>query len=351
MTTNELDINAWQSVPGRVAKLLPEAVKVCVAHEKAAQAANLFSAGLATWEPESGVVHIYAARPVSEKTANQYGVAYELPAESVVFVGPGEKQPDWAREILIKRSAAIPGVKHVFETGNALLGGPTPLSNGIVSALMLGGLGYGTGALAEQLFPERYMQRGKLRRTLGLAGALGGLGIGATNAYANSRAMKTPYLKGLVTSNKAPVTYPFEKESYNYGYGFNPMDPMVPDAIGHNQPTISVPQFNTALWRDVHKGMINPYSPQGMHTPPPIAAATTGMMTGLSTGLNSSMIRPSDVIRGFASAGVGLATANIAGRTLSAMAGLTPMAQNRLQDMGLWAGMLNAVVPPMFGRR
>lgn len=350
MKTNELDINAWQTVPALVAKLLPEAIKVCVAHEKAALAADMLLSGLATWEPESGVIHVYAPNTVSEKKANQYGVAYELPADRVVFVGPGEREPDWAREILIKRSVAIPGVKHVFETGNAMLGGPTPLSNGIVSALMLGGLGYGTGALAEQLFPERYLQRGKLRRTLGMAGALGGLGIGAVNAYANARAMKTPYLQGLVTSNKAPVTYPFQKESYNYGYGFNPMDPMVPDAIGQHQPMISVPQFNTALWRDVHKGMINPYNAQGMHTPPPIAAAATGMMTGLSTGLNSPIIRPSDIIRGFASAGVGLATANVAGRTLSAMAGLTPMAQNKLQDMGLWAGMLRAVVPPMFGR-
>jgi hypothetical protein len=346
MKTNDLDINAWQAVPARVAQLLPTAALARVAHEKAAVAAHILPVVVATWMPEANVITLWSKKPITEKQADSYRA--HIGDYGVVR---SVTTPDWGCEILLKRGTAIPGVKHVFETGNTLLGGPTPLSNGIVSALMLGGLGYGTGALAEQLFPERYLQRGKLRRTLGMTGAISGLGVGALNAYANARAMKTPYLKGLVTSNKTPVTYPFEKESYVYGYGFNPMDPMVPDAIGPHQPIISVPQFNNALWRDVNKGMMNPYVPVGMHTAPPVAAATSGMLTGLSTGLNSPTIRPSDVIRGFASAGVGLATANVAGRTLSAMAGLTPMAQNKLQDMGLWAGMLHAVVPPMFGQR
>jgi hypothetical protein len=117
---------------------------------------------------------------------------------------------------------------------------------------------------------------------------------------------------------------------------------------GLNTPSIPVHQFNQAVWRDTQKGMSNGFA---THTPPAYAAATTGLMTGLSAGSRSPIISPMDVIHGIASAGVGLATANIAGRTLSALAGLTPEGQNKLQDMGLWGGMMHAIVPPMMGFR
>jgi len=115
-----------------------------------------------------------------------------------------------------------------------------------------------------------------------------------------------------------------------------------------NTPFIPVQQFNQAVWRDTQKGMSNGFA---THTPPAYAAATTGFMTGLSAGSRSSIISPMNIIHGIASAGVGLATANIAGRTLSALAGLTPAGQNTLQDMGLWGGMMHAIVPPMMGFR
>jgi hypothetical protein len=66
--------------------------------------------------------------------------------------------------------------------------------------------------------------------------------------------------------------------------------------------------------------------------------------------MQSPIIRPIDVIHGIASAGVGLATATLAGKALSAMAGLTPAGQAKLQDLGLWGGMMHAVVPSLFGR-
>jgi hypothetical protein len=348
-----IDINAWQQVPELVSALLPAAAQVRAAHDKAALATDMLAASTVTWNPELNAVTLYTPRPLTKAAYAAYEKAcYDGERVFASLVGA---EPNWDEEILIKQ-AAIPGAKHVFELGNAALGGPTPLSNGIVSALMLGGLGYGTGALAEQLFPERYMRRGRLRKTLGLAGALSGLGVGAVNAYANARALKQPYLKSLVTKNTTPVVYPFEQEmaektSYVTTYGYNPRNPYVPDAVNLDQPSISVPQFNTALWHDAYKGMTGAQPPMGMHTPPPLAATASGLMTGISTGLRSPMIRPSDVVRGFASAGVGLATANLAGRTLSALAGITPEAQNKLQDLGIWGGMMHAVIPPLFQGR
>jgi hypothetical protein len=338
---NALDIKDWQAVPARVAALLPAAVKLRAAHEKAALAAGILPISVATWNPELNALTLYSPTGCTKRAYETYENLIHDDALGFAAVAGGE--PNWDEEILIKRGSAIPGVKHIFDGGNALLGGPTPLSNGIVSGLLLGGLGYGGGTLAENLFPERYLERGKLRRTLGLLGAGTGLGLGAMNAYANARALKIPFLQGLITNNKTPVDYLDEKRAFMTEalYGHNPVGAL-------QQPMIPVPQFNNATWRDVQKGMRNPY---GTHTPPDVAAATTGLMTGISTSVGSPIIRPLDVVRGIASAGVGLATANLAGKTLSALAGLTPEAQNKLQDMGLWAGMLTSVVPPLFGRR
>jgi hypothetical protein len=257
-------------------------------------------------------------------------------------------QPDWNEEILVKRGSLVPGLPTVWNAGNKLLGGPTPLSNGIMTSLLAGGAGYGAGMLAEQFFPERYIQRGKLRRTLGMIGALGGLGVAGLNSYANARALRTGMLKGLFTNNKTPVVYPYEekleKKSYPIPSGGETgaflSEPMF-------SPTVSVPQFNSAAWQDVNRGLYNGCQ---SHTPPQFAAATTGLMTGISTSIGSPIIRPIDVVRGIASAGVGLATANIAGKALSALAGLTPEGQNKLQEMGLWGGMMHAMVPSLFGR-
>ena len=341
-----IDINAWQQVPARVSELLPKAAAVCDTHYKAALAADILPLASVTWAPETNEISVYTPVDISDKRAGTY--ANHFP-QSVTFQKTEKWSPDWTYEVLIKR-ASIPGVKHVFELGNKAMLGPTPLSNGVVSALMMGGLGYGTGALAEQLFPARYLERGKLRRNLGRLGMLTGAGIGLSNAYANAQALKEPFIKSIFTKNTTPVDYSGQKAATIGGYGYNPAVGVGGDDSSMYASSVPVPQFNTALWRDVHKGMINPYGPYGSHTPPPIAAAATGLMNGLSTGLGTPIIRPIDVVRGLASAGVGLATANIAGRTLSALAGLTPEAQNHLQNLGLWGGMMHAVIPPVFGR-
>lgn len=343
MAANDIDINSWRTVPDRVALLLPGAAKVLAAHDKAASAAYILPLVNVTWMPEANAVTLWSKKPITEKqaevyrqTVGDYGVVRSVGA------------PDWNHEILIKlaSSTMIPGMDKVWQYSNAALGGPTPLSNGIVASLLMGGLGYGGGALAENLFPERYVQRGKLRKSMAAMGALGGLGLAANNAYANGRAMHTNMLRGLVTSNNAIPPYlkeGAEKQSYDYG-----PDPTMSDDTGLYAPKIPVQQFNQMAWHDVSKQY---YNPMGFHTPPQYAAATTGMLSGISAGMQSPIIRPIDVVRGFASAGVGLATANLAGRTLSALAGLTPEAQNKLQDMGLWAGMMHAIAPPLFSPR
>lgn len=330
-------IYEWQAVPERVAALLPLAVQVKVAHEQAALKAGILAITAATWSPELNAITLYSAQQLDKKAYDIYEHEIYDGDRCLASVSYNQIQPDWNEEIVVKVGSLVPGLPTVWNTGNAMLGGPTPLSNGLMTGLLAGGLGYGAGTLAEQFFPERYLERGKLRRTLGLMGALSGVGVAGLNSYANAKALRTSMLRGLLTNNKTPVVYPYQEKMTKKSFANNPLF----------APTVSVPQFNSAAWQDVNMGMYRGFQ---NHTPPQFAAATTGLMSGISTNMRSPIIRPVDVINGIASAGVGLATATIAGKALSAMAGLTPAGQAKLQDMGLWGGMMHAVVPSLFGR-
>jgi hypothetical protein len=344
-------IYEWQAVPERVSALLPVAARIKVAHEKAALSAGLLATSAVTWEPELDLVTLYAPANTA-KTANDTYISSMLAAgykPTIVTYGPAT--PDPAEEIIVKVGSLVPGLSTVWNTGNAMLGGPTPLSNGLMTGLLAGGLGYGAGTLAEQFFPERYLERGKLRRTLGLMGALSGVGLAGLNSYANAKALRTSMLRGLLTNNKTPVTYPYEEERVKKSYNMFASPSGGQTGAFSNEPlfspTVSVPQFNNAAWQDVNMGMYRGFQ---NHTPPQYAAATTGLMSGISANARSPIIRPVDVINGIASAGVGLATATVAGKALSALAGLTPAGQAKLQDIGLWGGMMHAIVPSLFGR-
>jgi hypothetical protein len=337
----------WQGVPARVAALLPHALEAKLAHEKAASLAGFLATSFATWTPDTNAVTVYAHDKLTKEAYEIYEremVDGDRDGDRNLAAVTADVTPDWDEEILLKRGSVLPAVPAVWNTGNKLLGGPTPLSNGIMAGLLAGGAGYGAGMLVENLFPERYIRRGTLRRTLGLTGAGLGAALAGLNSYSNAKALRTSMFKGLLTNNKTPVTYPYEAKMEKESF--------YPGMPGSEQtlysPIVNVPQFNQAAWQDVNRGMISGNFQS--YTPPQFAAATTGLLSGLSTANRSPIIRPVDVIRGIASAGVGLATANLAGRALSALAGLTPEGQNKLQDMGLWGGMMHAIVPPLFGR-
>jgi hypothetical protein len=339
-----IPVTEWRAVPVSVESLLTRAMTLRNYHEKAATASGLLALTLATWQPDTDELCLYSRAPVPEKCAAAYTAAFETD-RSLVFA-PAETQPDWTNEVLLKRGSSLPLVTPLWNAGNKLLMGPSPLSRGIVSGLMAGGLGYGAGALAEQLFPQKYVERGKLRRTLATIGALGGLGVAGVGGYANARARRTGFFKGLLTNNKTPVVYPYEQQKLDALAEKQSFFPQAQPPLF--TPTISVPQFNNAAWTDVQRGLQNGFQ---QHTPPQYAAATTGFMTGLASAQRSPIISPATVISGLASAGVGLATANVAGRALSALAGLTPAGQQKLQDLGMWGGMMHAIVPAMFPNR
>lgn len=342
-TSTDTTIEQWQSVPERVAELLPRVWVVKNAHVAAAVAADLLGHTYATWRPQDGVVTVYAPELPAEAQQHRYR---EKLAQECVFTRTA--QPDWEHEVLIKR-AGLPWIAPAFDYAQKAMGGASPLTNALLIGLTAGGLGYGAGTLAENLFPERYLERGKLRRTLGTMGALAGLGYGSMAAHVNARANDKPWLQGWTIKNDSVPKYKMPRfKTSNFGDPPPWLDPDTAGASGLFAPSVDVRKMNEAIWRDTQKGFYNGFQ---QHTPPAYAATAAGFMSGLSAGTQSPIISPATVINGIASAGVGLATATVAGKTLSALAGLTPMAQEKIQDMGLWGGMMHAVVPAMMGLR
>jgi len=323
------ELAAWQNVPQTVTNLLPLALAVKNAYLQATVDVGFHPKEFATWSPLTNSVTVYNAEKKAGLTDYDQRVA------------AATELPNWEEEILVKR-ASMPVLGPTFDFAHAALGGPRPLTNAIVAGLLAGGLGYGAGTLLEQLFPKKYLERGKLRRTLGLTGVAAGGLLGLNNAYANARHTDRSLIGGALLRNDSMPDYPEPPNAVKKAFMNSGLDASL------YRPTVPVQQFNQAAWHDVNMGF---QMNQPFRTPPAYAAATTGLMSGLSAGMGSPIIRPVDVVRGIASAGVGLATATVAGKALSALAGLTPAGQQKLQDMGMWGGMMRAIVPSMFGAR
>lgn len=338
----ETSLAEWRAVPARVSALLPQVLAVKAAHIKAALAADLVAQTYATWQPDTDTLTVYGPEITDAQQA-------KYAAQTNRSVSFSDARPvDCEKEILVKR-AGLPWIAPAFDYAQKAMGGATPLTNALLVGLTAGGLGYGAGTLAENLFPERYLERGKLRRNLGLLGALSGVGYGSLAAAANAKANDKSFLQGWTIPNESEPKYKMPQiKTGNVDNDLGWLDPSLSGNSGMMAPSVDVRRMNEAIWRDTQKGFYNGFQ---QHTPPAYAATAAGFMSGLGTGMQSPIIRPADVVNGIASAGVGLATATVAGKALSALAGLTPVAQEKIQDLGLWGGMMHAIVPAMMGMR
>jgi hypothetical protein len=431
------EIGDWKSVPDRVRGLFKVARPIARTVQRVAQLLPASPGyGYVYFHPEKRLLHAVLGDGDDNHEQRWHNALKAIKGIQSVRVEAETHPKDADDWVLVKRSAAPLGFfGKPMEWAGKLTGGPSPLSNALVGALMTGGLGYGTGWLLEHLFPERFVERGRLRRTLGTLGAVGGAAIpawqwrqnyltsqeagpGATGAapYVQSGAydkMKPGappskplgVLGALLTpTNKLPVNQAgmnrLNTQAYTMGLEGATYDPDQAMYVGNERlgamrewlgelPEVSdmfarsvegllkvgqgmgaggvglraVPMdaFNRAIWNDVRMGMTasrNPYgtkSPWGdntqqMHTPPQLGAAVSGLATGVQQMYgNQSVLSPKHFVRGLATAGVDLATAKIVGGVLGSLGGLTPLAQKKLQDVGVWGGLIRGTVGSMLG--
>lgn len=208
---------------------------------------------------------------------------------------------------------------------NAMWGGPRPVTNLLVGSA-LGSLGgWGVGRLAQEILPHSYFDPERVRRRAMLMGAALGAGPALWQAYDNLR-----------TSGGDPASF---LESWPQPVKAAAQDAWVKEADDLFAPVIPRDAFNQAVWND-------------FNTPRPLQAATAGLVEAASlTRGGSDYVSPFDIARIAVGAGAGLVSGVIAGRALGLLAGLTPEGQQKIQQLGLWAGTLKAVVPQALGLR
>jgi len=227
-----------------------------------------------------------------------------------------------------KRANGIPGIETAadvlgWRAGdlNSHWGGPRPVTNLLIGSALGAAGGWGLGRLAEQFLPERYFDKDAVRRRAMLLGAAAGALPPAWQATHNIRA--TGDLSSVF--DQWPPQTKAGADAWNRG-GQDLFDPII-----HRD------QFNQAVWAD-------PF------TPPRLQAATSGLVEGASAIRGGSdYVSPFDVARIAMGAGAGLVSGVIAGKALGMLAGLTPEAQRKIQDVGLWSGTIKSVIPQVLG--
>lgn len=388
----------WQRVPALVATRYKEARDVqrdvgkIVKHLKTADPGY----GYVYWNPDTKTIWAVLSDSDDEQTHQRWYNALKAISGVRNVRTESEYGPhgdsDWVR---IKSAAAASWLGAPYRLAGKLTGGASPLSNTIVNTLLGAGTGYGLGFLAENLLPEEYVERGKLRRNLAMLGGGAGLLPGAMQAHLNNRISQTagkPMGMSAIwkPDSKVPLS-PHEatwKNSLNAGRmekSFADKMSQLPqiDAMlqranadfiklafgqgmygtnGVPYTAIPVDAFNNAVWNDVHKGLqssqnnaFGTRSPYGanqdtFHTPPAVGAAVTGLVSGVQQQYGGApLLSPKHFVTGLAGAGVDLATARVAGGVLGALGGLTPKAQQTLQNMGLWGGFMRGVSKSVLG--
>ena len=241
-----------------------------------------------------------------------------------------------------------------------LFGGASPLSAALASGALGAGAGYLGGTLLENLFPEEYLQRGRLRKALAAVG--GGLGAipGLWSASAPLKggggaleSFTTPYNqwegKGWTKENASqPNALNLINTMLDTFIQPDPMetrlmnkiaDAGLPDSGSITNLAIDRDRFNRVVWED-------PF------TPTPYKGSVSGILEGAAqvAGDSSPMVYPTDVGRLAIGMGSGYVSGMIVGKVLAGLANITPTAQKTLQRAGTWAGFIKNVVPMMFGR-
>lgn len=226
----------------------------------------------------------------------------------------------------------------------------SPLLGMLVGGMAGAGLGYGAGWVGSQVLPDDW-DKHKLRRNLAMVG--GGLGaampaaMGAWNVgHGRSFNDMDAYRRGYqfprqpaasppaALPEAAPVPEPPKPEFGKVGF-----DGSTTGLYGSFDPDA----FNQTLWNDPRVGN---------RLPMPLLAAASGLVTGaanLPGKPNTSFVTPFDVARMAAGMGTGYLSGLVVGKALNSLLGMPDDTQETLKNTGMYAGLLQTLIPIAFG--
>lgn len=236
-------------------------------------------------------------------------------------------------------------------------GGPTPLASMVAGGALAAGLGYGAGALAENVAPDVF-EKGKLRKRLAILGGALGAAPGAALGVIGASTWDNKLNPDRGSSRWNALTTP------NVLYGSPHTTPPIIKAsqvLAELQPDISSEMSKAADFFNNNQSIfgLEPVPVDAFNrlvlndpfTPSYLQAATMGVV-GAANNMrgNTGFITPMDIARVGLGMGAGYVQATLGGKVLGALVGLTPQAQRTLQGAGVVAGAIKAVVPGFFGQ-
>ncbi len=224
---------------------------------------------------------------------------------------------------------------------------PTPLKAMLASGIVGAGLGYGAGYAGEHMLPNNW-QRGKLRKTMALIGALTGaapamawgLGNKLNGADFNDDSfLNTPKVENNYDWPPAPVS-----EDYRIGDVLWPSKIKTAESLTGLDLTktlIDTQELERTIWGDPR---VAPRLPNN------VQAATSGLMAAAREVSSSPrFVTPADMAHVTAGMGVGWLSGAIVGKALGVLTGLPSSAQETLKQTGMWAGAIRTIIPTAFG--
>lgn len=362
MPQPEISDALWKSVPEKLYELVKEGA---TAYSVISEALPSLPLPLKVYySPNRKEIFFnYPPQADSEKVAEAYLMLRQLPNIESIEQGdntwcyPPDDVPYIRVKQAIENSSIFGPISSAMQLQpnflNKMVGGPNPLLATLAGGALGAGAGYGLGWLGEKVLPKDYFDKGKLRRTLAILGGIGGAAPGLHWAFDNLRA--DPQHSGSWRALISP--YPWTQEAQNRFAqpsseitSHMPMEVRALDeafikaadiAGGEFENSIPVDQFNRVVWNDLRS--------MGGSTPSPIAAAATGLTTAASLSQGgANLISPMDIARIGMGAGSGYISSLLVGKTLGALAGLNPATQQKLQQVGIWGGVLSNIIPLAF---
>lgn len=305
---------------------------------------------------------------------NNVAVDAEFPAdpEGWIYIKTGaENKKPW----MVHDVAGIP--HKLWKAPGKLIGGHNPATGALTGAALggLGGYALGKGlswAIRKPLgwlFPD-YVDEEESdwwAPALAVAGGTAGAGLPLWIAKAQQEAHGGNYWSQKISSAPAKgdpeTTELFHKVAMIGGVGamFQPTinaprfvgqlnDSMSPFSLHSPKDAFGNPVISHAIQPPNPFGTKNPFgSPyQQMYTPPPAAGAMAGMVSGAAAARRSSWVSPMDIAKMAWGAGAGSLSGIIAGKIAGGLAGVNSNGQKKLQQMGMWGGLLSAAARAIF---
>ena len=344
----------WASVPDAVVSLLGRL------REPAQAVLDSYPWPAASWlwldlEKEA----LWLAEPAGAELAAWKLVPSPGPAWQELTVS--HQAPTGEHWVLIKSANPLVPLRQGFDSAQKLLGGPTPLTSALAGGLLGSGLGYLGGSLAEGVLPEGIVQEGALRKRLGLLGGVLGAAPGLWWGSGNVRSAH-PDVQGW---QGWLSRYPYRAQDLAPSPA--QADSAAPKTAAAEEPnesgalfvqSIPVDAFNRVVWNDVRQppnpfGSRNPWgdNSQPLGTPPPVAAAVTGITSGARALTGQAHVSPWQIgLAAATAAGKGLVAGLVFGKALGTLAGLSPQTQKQLQTLGLWGGAVTGAMNELLAR-